>query len=356
MNCELGIDKLHLFAEHFEVSDLTPWNVKPNSKRAGDRDIQLTPLLAVKGETVYGQSIHIHAPDYVADIKHNRLHIQLNPSKMFHPYHLVSDADMLAESINRVQQHLREHMQTDVELFSAGMSRLDVTAQAEMSKPVPAYDGVILSVRDMKRAPRTQYPHGFLIGNRTRQVCTYDKGLKHDQDNGVKSPTASKHMRVETRILKPGPLRQYTPFATVADLLAADKRTFSAVYSKISADLLRIDQGNMPSMDIYSIADLLRMGIQQHGKTHALWYVVSTLMYSADRLPTPGQIYDAYKILQSEGVSSTNTANNNVKRYEQIVRNITQGSKKYHKSTRANIADLHSEFMDKFILPYRIAL
>ena len=351
-----GVDKLHLFTEHFEVSDLTPWNVKPNTKRAGETDVLHTPLLAVKGQTVHGEKMFYNAPGlYMAEVKHGRLHVQFNPSKIFHPFNLISDPDRLADAIMQVQEHLQEHLRTDADLFSTSVSRIDPAAQAAMKNPVPFYDSVVRSAKSMKRAPRTEYPHGFLIGNGARQVCTYDKGLKLDIDSGKKNPLPSNFFRVETRMTNPRAVRQHTPFATVADLLAADAPDkLKWAYTKTLTDLMQMQQTQMQMVELSAITELVKTA-QVHKERDWLQFVVLVLS-DIGTLPTPAEFEQALVPLVHEGLMHDKTRSRNVKKYKDLIHQTQMVRARFQQQTETNYADLHTEFATKFLDPYRIAL
>lgn len=351
-----GIDKLHLFTESFEVSDLTPWNVKPNTKRAGETDAEQTPLLCVNGETVHGEKMYLNAPGlYTAEVKHGRLHVQFNPSKLFHPFNLISDPDRLADAITQVQTHMREQLRTDADLFTMGIGRIDPAAQAGMDKPVPFYDGVVRSAKNMKRAPRTEYPHGFLMGNASRQVCTYDKGLKLDIDSGKKDRIPSNLLRVETRMLNPRAVRQHTPFATVADLLQTDApRKLQYAYTKTLTDLLQMQQTRVQFPDLAAITDLIRT-VRAEKPRQWLQFVMLVLC-TGNTLPTQVEFEMALVPLVHEGIINRTTQWRAAKEYRVISHQTQMLRSSLHKQTESNYADLHTEFNRKFFQPYKVAL
>ena len=351
-----GIDKLHLHTEHFDVSDMTPWNVKPNTKRAGETDVQQTPLLAVNGHTVHGEKMYVNAPGlYTAEVKHGRLHVQFNPSKIFHPFNLISDPDRLADAIMQVQQHLREQLRTDADLFSTSVSRIDPAAQAAMNKPVPFYDPVVRSSRHLKRAPRTEYPHGFLIGNGARQVCTYDKGLKLDIDSGKKDPMPSNLFRVETRMLNPRAVRQHTPFSTVADLLAADAPDkLQWAYTKTLTDLMQMQQTRVQFADLSAITDIVRTAKAE--KPRQWLQFVMLVLCTGNNLPTAAEFEMALVPLVHDGIINRTTQWRAVKDYSKLSHQTQMMRARFQQQTESNYAALHTEFATKFLDTYRIAL
>lgn len=354
MKCEFGIDKVKLFTNEFEVSDALNWNIKPNTKQAGERHIIETPLFSAGGELITGQAAYINKDFYTAEIKFNYLHIAFNPSKLFHSTQLTADADKLASVIQRIENDLKETAATGANLFNAKTSRIDFTAQAEMQKSVPHYDSVIGSARAMKRAPRKEYPNGFIIGNRSRQLCTYDKGYKDLQDSGYKNIEASNLLRVEGRYLTPKALTSQTLFGSVNDLLTRPQAEMHAAYNRARADLLRIDQTQLQFVELNTLTNLIRHAINSVGKAGALDHIIACLMASNANIVSADHIKKALDILYKEGLVSVNAPANWHTRYAERIRLVKHHSALYHATAQENYIDYHKEFTDKFILPYAV--
>lgn len=156
---KFGIDKLHISTDLYEIGDITPWNIRPNTKLAGEKTAIETPMFIANDEIVYGAGAYVNQPTYTAEIKYGRLHIQFNPSKQYHPYHLTTNQDKLHDTLKFIETDLKEKLCTDVDLLSSLISRMDLTAQQSMKFTTPHYDQVIKGSRSLKRAPKTEYPH-----------------------------------------------------------------------------------------------------------------------------------------------------------------------------------------------------
>lgn len=352
LKCEFGIDKVKIHTDQFEVGSILNWHIKPNTKKAGELRAVETPLFAANGELVCGQGAHINKELYTADIKYNKLLITFNPSKWFNK--LVTDADKLAHIFEQIQNDLKETAATEVNLFNSNMSRIDFAAQAQMLKSVPHYDSVIGSAKTSKRAPRKEFPNGFIIGNRSRQLCTYDRGYKDALDSGYKNIQDSNDLRVEARYLTPKALKGQTLFGTAADLLSRPVADMYAAYNRARADLLRIDQRQLQFVEINSLTTLMRHAINSVGKKHALDHIIACLMAANTNRVGPNHIKTAVDELCKEGILSINVANNWHTRYAERLRLVEFHSSIYHREAQANYNDYHQEFRDKFILPYAV--
>lgn len=352
---KFGVDKIHLFTDAFQVDDTTAWNIAPNTKQAGKECAEQTPLFMCNGEQITGKSAYINTPFYSADIKHGKIQVQFNPSKFTHEYHLTHDQDKIADSIQAIQTHLKEVMKTDVDLFSAGLSRVDFTAQDTMSKKVPYYDQVINAARNMKRAPRTEYPNGFLMGNKQRKVCTYDKGLKLIIDQHLKKEMQqpSNFMRVESRLLNARALKTQTMFKNVADILTAPAESFKNAYFKTVNALLPINQAPIQFIEIGALTDLIKTAHTVQGKGAWLALFFAAL---GNPLEYPSET-NFETALKESGISANRSVINRiVRKYTEIRHRALASRSAYINTAQDNYADLHREFIDKLILPYKVAI
>lgn len=348
-----GIDKLHLFTDSFQIDSVKPWNIRPNNKKAGQEQAEQTALFAVNGEPVYGAAAFVNKPGYSAEVKYGKFHLQFNPSKCFHDYHLTADPDKVATALQQIQADLKETLCVDVDLMSTAVGRLDLTAQAAMSKTVPHYDQVIKGARSLKRAPKTEYPHGFLMGNKTRQLVTYDKGLKLDIDQGIKSSDPTNLLRVETRSLTAGSIKEHTPFRYVADILTAQPGQFKQVYSKTFGALLRIEQQPIQFIELSALTDLIQTAQSTYSRQWLQFVVI--VLASGGTLPTVAEFEQAMIPLVHSGNMDRTTVWRNVRTYQKLTQQTAMIRSKYIQDSQVNYADLHKEFTDTFINQYKTA-
>lgn len=349
-----GIDKLKLFTDCFEVGSIKDWNVQGHTKKAGAEDIEPGVLFSVNGAPVYGSAAYINKPGYSATIKHGKCIIDFNPSKFFHPYHLTTDQDKIATVLKTIETDMRETLHTDIDLMSTGVSRLDITAQAVMSKTVPHYDQVIKGARSLKRAPKTDYPHGFLMGNKTRQLCTYDKGLKLEIDQGVKTTDSTNLLRIETRALKATALKEHTPFKHMADVLTAQPGQFKETYLKTFNALLRIEQQPIQFAELSALTDLIQTAQKTYSRQW-LQTVIIVLSAGNNTMPTPLEFEQAMLPLVHAGVINRTRSWRNVKKYQKLIHEMGFLRSRFIQDSATNYADLHKEFTDTFINQYKTA-
>lgn len=347
-----GIDKLKLFTDGFEVGNIKNWNIQGHTKKAGANEIEPTALFSVNGEPIYGAAAYVNKPGYSATIKYGKLVVEFNPSKCFHDFNLTADQDKIGTAIQRIQSDIKETLFTDVDLMSTAVGRMDLTAQAVMSKTVPHYDQIIKGARSLKRAPKTEYPHGFLMGNKTRQLCTYDKGLKLDYDQGFKGTDASNLLRVETRSLTASAIKEHTPFKYIADVLTAQPGQFKDTYLKTFSALLRIDQAPIQFIELSALTDLIKQVQISHSRQ---WLQTVMIILGNGNLPTVAEFHQAMVPLVHSGLMDKSTLGRNVKRYGKTIHQTAFLRSKFVKDSAVNYSDLHKEFTDTFINQYKTA-
>jgi len=349
-----GIDKLHLFTTDFDISSLKNWNHQPNSKKAGEDEIKQTPLTNIGGEPVNGAKLYANELNYVAEIAHGQMHVKFNPSKFYHPYDLITDSDMISNAFEVISKDIKEKLHTEIDLFHTGIGRIDITAQAEMKHPVPNYDNIIRGSKGMKRAPKTEYPNGFLVGNKTRQVCTYDKGLKNEIDKGARSATSTNFMRIEPRLLNAKAVKMHTPFANACDVLNASDNKFKWTYHKNLTDLIPLHQSQIQFVELSAITDVLR--IAKKTKKRQWLQFAMLVLSSGETMPTPTQFEQALIPLVHENIIDRTTQWRSVKDYIKLKHTVQMMRASYQKQSETDYASNHAEFISKFIEPFNVAI
>lgn len=351
-----GVDKIHLFTDGYQINDLLEWNLKPNTKKAGQFYVEPTPLCVVNGEQIYGERLYINKPTYSAELKYGKMYVNFNPSKIYHPYKLVTSQEQIADAIQGIQNDLQTKCKIDIDLFASNIQRMDIAAQANMNNPVPFYDNVIRGAKGVKRAPKTEYPNGFLMGNRQRQMCSYDKGLKLDSDSGIKSPMASDLLRVENRLLKANAMKQHTPFKFVADILTDDSsKKMMWSYTKTLDALLPIYQSQMQFLELSTLTDLLRQVKTNYDRNKWLFMFMLSIS-NPELLPNAEQFEQALIPLINDGTIDRTTAWRNVKDYQKYLHETKIMKAKTQKLVEQDYEQVHAEFIDKFINPYKVAI
>lgn len=351
-----GCDKVKWFTRGFEIGTPREWAVIPNRKKPGQEQPEPTTLFCdSQGNYVQGERAYIEHPLFAATIKNGMLLVEFNPSKLFHPFELTANPNQINEAATRVQGILKEKFSCDFDLHSAGIGRIDVTAQDRMRRIVPFYDDVIKAAKDSRRAPRTEYPNGFLIHNSQRELCTYDKGLKNAMDSQMKHPLPTDFMRCEARLLKSAAVKSHSPFATFGELLQKGEAGLMYTYSRNVAALLPLQQ-EIPFIEMGTLSDLLRQQITIHKQGQWLPVFIAILMNGNTNMPTARQFEALLMPLVTDNTLSIRTAQRKRNEYAAMLHKIETSRAQYFADKERNYADMHREFKEKLIEPYLIAL
>lgn len=351
-----GCDKVKLWNRNFEISTARDWSIIPNRKKAGQEHPEPTTLFCDnRGNYIQGERAYIEHPLFTAKVKSGMLIVEFNPSKLFHPFELTADPNKLNEAATLVQGILKDKFNCDVNFSNAGIGRIDVTAQDRMSRIVPYYDDIIKAAKDSKRAPRTEYPNGFLIHNSQRELCTYDKGLKNAIDSQMKYPLPTNFMRCEARLLKSAAVKSHSPFAQFNDLLQSGERGMMWTYAKNVNALLPL-QPEIPFIEMGTLSDLLRQQIKTHKQGQWVPVFIAVLLNHNADMPTARQFEALLIPLVNDEVISVRTLHRKKKEYAAMLHSIQTTRAQYFADKEQNYADMHREFKEKLIEPYLIAL
>jgi hypothetical protein len=348
-----GIDKLKLHTEQFNVSNTTPWNIVPNRKIAGKDIAEQTPLFTSNGQLVYGEKAYINTPKYNLTINNGRVYVEFNPSKIYHQSELVSDSNIIAEQLKAIQLECKEVHNIDFDIFSTGIGRMDITAQAQMNNLVPDYKDIISNGKKSLKFKQTEYPNGFLLGNKQRQVCSYDKGMKLLIDSQIKNPYSTNFQRLETRLLNSSAIQSHSEYKHTNHLLNGSIQQLYSAYNKSISQILSIGQTEINFIEMNTLTDLIRTTIVSSNK-RGQWFNL-LIMVLSENLPNPNQFKEAFGRLYNEGVVSKNQYHKMIKVYTDLKHKSDFARGRYLQDTANSYEQRFKEFTEKLILPYKTA-
>ena len=199
-----GVDKIHLTTRDFKIKDCKSgkFGIDTSLKQGGKE----APWL-MKDE--FGHEISAWKAYHNSEkglgnytIDHHGLLVSFNPSKIHHPYNLVSVQDKgYKEAITAIKKEMKD-IGVTVDLDKMKIVRADLARQNEMSRPVQQYNSAFNLCKMRRAKNQRQYEGGYLFGNTQKQSMFYDKGLQLE-NNGVGLMYGEKNlMRGEIRLLK----------------------------------------------------------------------------------------------------------------------------------------------------------
>jgi hypothetical protein len=285
--------------------------------------------------------------------------VHFNPSKLHHAYNLTADSQKIADTLDFIEQDIKNRGLGAADIFSANVGRTDITAQDLMNYPTQHYHPVIRSAKHLKRAPRTEYPDGYLIGQRNKQqICFYDKGLKLQMDAATKHPHPTNLSRIETRFNNAATIKKHTAFKTVSDLLSGDlMQKMKFTYSKQVNRLLNLNQLQVQLIEQGTLTNIMRTIMKQEPRRYA--QVLSGVIFAmtgTGNAPSRSEIECALQTISIEQGLSLRSDKLSIKadRIMDAIHSTKIYAAAMSKQAEDNYAAIHTEFKEKLILPYAI--
>lgn len=220
---QVGIDKVRLNTPSYVVKSLNGWK-----KKAGETVGEAPPewLRLPNGEFVQGTGFYLNNELANVDISPKGLLVQFNPSKIRHSYKLNTDI----QDVARIGQDIQELLAVNGVLFdinSATLTRLDLTKDAELKRPLSMYSGACNYLKG-KRLKGIEYPNGYTFKNSQRQSVLYNKTAEVRRFQKIEIP--EQISRLEFRLLRTRPLQKETGLNSFGHLTKADPEYLNEVY------------------------------------------------------------------------------------------------------------------------------
>ena len=231
-----GVDKVGLHAKDYVVKSLNGWSKKGGEKVGEDPPVFLRDG---DGQPVAGAGFFLNAGQVNVDLSPKGLLVSFNPSKVLHPYHLLTDPAEVGRIGDNVQATLqRNGVLVNVNAMQA--VRVDLAKQAQLTHPLNAY-GQALGHLQGKRMTGHQYPDGYSFRNTQREHVFYSKTRELHEKSGMAIPE-SRLGRMEAKWKKGRPLAKDFQFSSFGDLRKADPHHLTAVYrDALHRDVFRTD-------------------------------------------------------------------------------------------------------------------
>ena len=231
-----GVDKVGLHAKDYVVRSLNGWSKKGGEKVGEDPPVFLRDG---DGQPVAGAGFFLNAGQVNVDLSPKGLLVSFNPSKVLHPYHLLTDPAEVGRIGDNVQATLqRNGVLVNVNAMQA--VRVDLAKQAQLTHPLNAY-GQALGHLQGKRMTGHQYPDGYSFRNTQREHVFYNKARELHEKSGMAIPE-SRLGRMEAKWKKGRPLAKDFQFSSFGDLRKADPHYLTAVYREaLNRDVFRTD-------------------------------------------------------------------------------------------------------------------
>jgi len=242
----IGIDKISLQTKDYSIKQFSnrifgiKANMPPNSQG-------LPTYSDLSGQEIQANSVYHNGLYANYDINKKGLLISFNPSKVYHPYNLVSTGDELGNVIQNINSELAQ-IGILTSLETARVVRADITRNIQLDEPFQCYMQAFRLIRG-KRQETKEYPDGYLVSNSLHQTCFYDKGkkLELDKENCI---IPKNFGRGEVRAIKGKAVSRYFNFSTLGDLLETDEREITASYKTYLTEIIFNSKNTSEQMSI----------------------------------------------------------------------------------------------------------
>jgi len=251
----VGIDKVHLTTQDFMVHDQYELDGVPPMRVKG---IDTEPIgFDGSGEAIYGKLID-NSDFGQLTINSKGLHINTNPSKHLHPYHLLTEPKAAKGQFQALQKHI-DSLKIGVNVEAMRICRLDPSKQTEMSQPVSVYSDALRVLRGKNRARATNYLSGHRFENKSRGATFYDKGLEVFTKQDIQIPETNL-LRAETFMKKSRTVSLNTMGINyLPDLYAASQEQLDTAYHKVMKGVVFPEQqGEQQVMNFTQNVNILK--------------------------------------------------------------------------------------------------
>lgn len=231
-----GIDKVGLHTRAYMVKDLSGWD-----KKGGEKVGEAPPVFIRdgNGQDVPGTGFYMNAGPVNIDLSPKGLLVSFNPSKIRHPYHLLTDPSEVGRIGDDVQRTLKRNGVL-VNIDAMQTIRVDLAKQRQLTHPLNAYGQALSSLKG-KRMTGHQYPDGYSFRNTQREATFYNKTRELHEKSGM-TISEGRLGRMEMKWKKGRPLAKDFQLSSFGDLRKDAPEHLTAVYhDALNRDVFRTD-------------------------------------------------------------------------------------------------------------------
>lgn len=265
-----GIDKVALHTRAYVVKSLSGWDEK-----AGRKVGEAPPVFVhdQEGQEVPGTGFYLNAEHFNVDLSPKGLLVSFNPSKIRHPYALLTDPSEVGRIGDDVQRTLQRHGVL-VDVNGMQSIRVDLAKQRQLTHPLNAY-GQALSNLKGKRMTGHAYPDGYAFRNTQREAVFYNKTRELHEKTGLTIPE-SRLGRFEVKWKKGRPLAKDFQLSSFGDLRRADPEQLTSVYREaLNGQVFRTDPKAVQMILSFDTDLSVYRQLKQEHPRGAIWQYLS---------------------------------------------------------------------------------
>lgn len=231
---DAGIDKIVLTTRNFSIKDVSILGQNRNIPQ-GKTEEDL-PVLGI--DTGFGHMEMIRANGayyndvnglYNLSVNKTGAQVIFNPSKVLHPYNLVTDIREVKKVGEAITNALRQHGIL-LNLETCNVSRLDLAKQEVMTRSIRTYSSAFNFMQG-KRMTSTGYENGYRFGNKQTEATFYDKGIESNLP-------IENLMRCEPKFKTTQAVQKRSGIKSYGDILHSDSGHLTDIYNRYLNNVL----------------------------------------------------------------------------------------------------------------------
>lgn len=264
-----GIDKLAItfkygeeFAYHKEQIPHT-WSKQETTNPTGE----------IKRK-YYKNHINFNATIQTFDVvNEDYLTIQFNPSKIVHPFKLITDTAIIADELVSIQKDLKSNgIELDYE--KAKVTRLDVAHNINLNYPLNSYSNVFDSYQG-KRQIKKVHDDTRYWGNKENQFTIYDK-MKELMNRDLGDMPPSQICRGEMRLLNKDCVKRIFNSNSLGNIISDEELYVDVFNGYVKDKIFRENQLTNVQIDFGELYQLYEKLYFQYGNK-AFQYALKSL-------------------------------------------------------------------------------
>lgn len=231
---DAGIDKIVLTTRNFSIKDVSILGQNRNIPQ-GKTEEHL-PVLGIDTgfghmEMIRANGVYYNDVNGLYNLSVNKTGAQVifNPSKVLHPYNLVTDIREVKKVGEAITNALRQHGIL-LNLETCNVSRLDLAKQDVMTRGIRTYSSAFNFMQG-KRMTSTGFENGYRFGNKQTEATFYDKGIESNLP-------IENLMRCEPKFKTTQAVQKRSGIKNYADILHSDTGHLTDIYNRYLNNVL----------------------------------------------------------------------------------------------------------------------
>lgn len=219
-----GFDKIHLSTKDFTIKDISKLGQNRNIHQGKtEQDIPIITIdTGTTTENIRANNLYFNHDLFNVSINKVGAQVIYNPSKILHPYELLTDTNELKRVGNIITSEMKKNGIL-LNIDHASVTRMDLAKQTKTQRSIYSYRTAFDFMKG-KRLSKVGFDGGYRWNNKTHEIQIYDKGLESNLP--FKNFT-----RCEAKFKKTRYIQTKTGINKYADFFHLDTRYINDTYN-----------------------------------------------------------------------------------------------------------------------------